>query len=371
MLRKTFSLSALILLALLISASGVTAHEAYAPTLAMIGTSFTYQGTLTDGGSPANGEYDFQFILYDAVSGGSQVGSITTKEDVDVIDGLFTVELDFGDIFDGTALWLEIGVRPGSSVGFYSILSPRNKLTPSPYAIYATNGDLLDGQHGSFYRNASNINAGTLNNGRFSAYSDLSSEGRLDNNASDDLLTRSQADGRYVNEGQSSSVTSAMIVNAAQTAAGTANIYGFTTSSSVVEMDSFEVNVPGPGQLTVFVMGSTWLNCDSTSSSSRLCTAARLAICDTSASYISCGSSLQRIDFEDPDNVDSTNEEHWLVLGRSVNVASSGPRTFYLNGMSHEEGMQFQINGYMIAIFTPNSLGVTTAPLFPSLQQNQ
>lgn len=58
--------------------------------------------------------------------------------------------------------------------------------------------DLLDGQDGSFYRNATNLNAGTLNNGRFSAYSDLSSEGRLDNNASTDLLTRSQADGRYL-----------------------------------------------------------------------------------------------------------------------------------------------------------------------------
>ncbi|MCK4881231.1 MAG: hypothetical protein KAS82_11235 [Bacteroidales bacterium] len=58
--------------------------------------------------------------------------------------------------------------------------------------------DLLDGQDGSYYRNATNINAGTLGTGRFSAYSDLSAEGRLDNNASADLLTRSQADGRYL-----------------------------------------------------------------------------------------------------------------------------------------------------------------------------
>ncbi len=58
--------------------------------------------------------------------------------------------------------------------------------------------DYLDGQHGSYYQNAGNINGGTLSTSRFSAYSDLSAEGRLDNNSSTDLLTRSQADGRYL-----------------------------------------------------------------------------------------------------------------------------------------------------------------------------
>ena len=29
--------------------------------LDLMGTGFTYQGRLTDGGSPANGDYDFQF----------------------------------------------------------------------------------------------------------------------------------------------------------------------------------------------------------------------------------------------------------------------------------------------------------------------
>jgi hypothetical protein len=72
---------------------------------------------------------------------------------------------------------------------------------------------MLDGQHGSFYQNASNINAGTLGTGYYSAHSDLTAEGYLDNNADADLLTRLQADGRYVNEGQASSVTSGMITD--------------------------------------------------------------------------------------------------------------------------------------------------------------
>ncbi len=51
-------------------------------------------------------------------------------------DGLFTVALDFGDVFDGTPLWLRVSVRP-AGVGNYTVLSPRQALTPAPYAIYA------------------------------------------------------------------------------------------------------------------------------------------------------------------------------------------------------------------------------------------
>jgi hypothetical protein len=73
--------------------------------------------------------------------------------------------------------------------------------------------DFLDGQQGSFYQNASNLNAGTLGNAYFSAYGDLTTEGYLDMNADGDLLTRLQGDNRFVNEAQADSVTSAMITN--------------------------------------------------------------------------------------------------------------------------------------------------------------
>ena len=102
---------------------------------ASVGTAFTYQGRLTDGGSPANGEYDFKFKLYD--SGGAQVGSMVPKENTTVTDGLFTVELDFGSgaFFNGDARYLEIGVRPGYSGVDFTILTPRQALTPAPYAL--------------------------------------------------------------------------------------------------------------------------------------------------------------------------------------------------------------------------------------------
>jgi hypothetical protein len=106
---------------------------------APISAAFTYQGSLRSGSAPANGAFDFQFILYNAATGGSQVGPILTLEDVAVANGIFTVQLDFGaSSFDGQARWLEVGVRPGAGTGAFGILSPRHPLTAAPYALYAT-----------------------------------------------------------------------------------------------------------------------------------------------------------------------------------------------------------------------------------------
>jgi hypothetical protein len=109
---------------------------------APVGTSFSYQGRLSEGGGAVSGVYDFQFILYDADVGGAQVGPIVTRDEVTVAAGIFTVTLDFGAAFDGNARFLEVGVRPGASSGFYGILSPRQELTPAPHALFsATTGD--------------------------------------------------------------------------------------------------------------------------------------------------------------------------------------------------------------------------------------
>jgi hypothetical protein len=136
-----------------------------------MGTGFTYQGFLKYAGEPANAAYDLEFRLYDADIDGSLIGSIITKENVNVSNGLFTVQLDFGtDAFTGDARWLGIGVRPGADTGPYTELNPRQPLTPAPYALHATtantvtlamtstyaitaeNADLLDGQPGAYYQ---------------------------------------------------------------------------------------------------------------------------------------------------------------------------------------------------------------------------
>jgi hypothetical protein len=98
-------------------------------------TAFSYQGRLDESGAPANGSYDFRFRLYDASVGGSQVGPILYHTTI-VQDGLFTVGLDFGDVYDGERLWLQIDVRPTGS-GAYTPLSPRQELTATPHACYA------------------------------------------------------------------------------------------------------------------------------------------------------------------------------------------------------------------------------------------
>lgn len=108
---------------------------------APMGTAFTYQGRLIDANSAADGLYDFQFKLFDANVAGSEQGSTIDMDDLDATDGYFTTELDFGSgIFNGEARWLEIGVRPGESTGGFTTLSPRQEVTPAPYALYAASG---------------------------------------------------------------------------------------------------------------------------------------------------------------------------------------------------------------------------------------
>jgi len=96
-----------------------------------VGTAFTYQGSLTDAGAPANGPYDFQFGLFEAATGGIPV-AVLNVNGVPVNNGLFTVKLDFGqNIFTGDSRWLEISLAG-------TALSPRQELTPSPYALFST-----------------------------------------------------------------------------------------------------------------------------------------------------------------------------------------------------------------------------------------
>jgi hypothetical protein len=101
-----------------------------------VGTAFTYQGYLDDGGIPATGSYDMQFLLYDALAAGSQVGVTISVDDNPVIDGQFSANLDFGQsAFGSGRRFLQIAVRPGSSSGSYTTLSPRQELTAAPYAL--------------------------------------------------------------------------------------------------------------------------------------------------------------------------------------------------------------------------------------------
>src|SRR5262245_43530345 len=107
-------------------------------------SSFTYLGRLTDGGMSANGNYDLQFALFDSLSGGAQVGSTLTRNTVAVSNGIFTVSLDFGaNAFNGASRFLEISAQP-SGGGAFTLLSPRQQTTSTPYAVRSLNATTAD-----------------------------------------------------------------------------------------------------------------------------------------------------------------------------------------------------------------------------------
>lgn len=108
---------------------------------APLGTSFTYQGRLTQGGIPAEGTFDFRFNLLDGPDAGTAnlLGSETLSS-VLVTEGAFTVALDFGNVFSGDALWIEVLVRP-AGVGSLLPLSPTQPLSAAPYALFALDGN--------------------------------------------------------------------------------------------------------------------------------------------------------------------------------------------------------------------------------------
>ncbi|MFT5424515.1 MAG: hypothetical protein ACI89L_002310 [Phycisphaerales bacterium] len=115
-------------LALWLSATAALALAA-SPLAAQTDTAFTYQGNLADNGSPADGTYDLNFELWDALSGGAMVGVPVSIVTVPIAEGLFTVELDFGAAaFDNSQRWLQITVQG-------LILSPRQPITRTPYSI--------------------------------------------------------------------------------------------------------------------------------------------------------------------------------------------------------------------------------------------
>jgi hypothetical protein len=110
-------------------------------------TTFTYQGELKESGEPADGAFDMDFALWNALSGGSQVGSTIQVDDQPVSEGLFTVELDFGaEVFDGSQRWLEITVEG-------TTLAPRQPITHAPYSIQT---------RGIFVDDDGNVGIGTL-----------------------------------------------------------------------------------------------------------------------------------------------------------------------------------------------------------------
>lgn len=146
-----------------------------APGQTPITTSFTYQGELNNADVPVEGAHDMRFSLFDAASGGAQVGSTLCVDNLQIVRGRFTVSLDFGNAYVGQRRFLRIEVRAddGSScgdAGGFTVLEPLQELASVPFSAFAigantsataSNAALLNGQPGSHYLNAMNL-TGTL-----------------------------------------------------------------------------------------------------------------------------------------------------------------------------------------------------------------
>lgn len=120
---------------------------------ASVATTFTYQGQLTDGGTPADGNYAMKFRLCSngTCNGGGQLQEISIAS-VTVTEGLFTVNLGFDTShFVGEQRWLEIAVAG-------TTLCPRQELTATPFATYAMKPWITSGAN--LYYTAGNVGIG-------------------------------------------------------------------------------------------------------------------------------------------------------------------------------------------------------------------
>ncbi len=101
-------------------------------------TAFTYQGRLNSGTNVATGSFDLRFVVWDSATAGVTVAGPTTNAATSVSNGVFSVILDFGSApFTGANRWLEIGVRSNGSAIAFTTLSPRQRITATPYALQA------------------------------------------------------------------------------------------------------------------------------------------------------------------------------------------------------------------------------------------
>lgn len=130
-------------------------------------TAFTYQGRLSDGGAAANGSYDLGFALFDAASGGAQIGATLTRPAVAVSNGIFTVTLDFGasPFAAGANRFLEIAVKRPADATF-TTLAPRQQLTSSPYSVQSLSATTANGLSASCVGCVTNAQINSISGGK-------------------------------------------------------------------------------------------------------------------------------------------------------------------------------------------------------------
>jgi len=99
---------------------------------------FTYQGQIREGDALVSGDADIRFTLWDAETEGNQVATEVLKSGLQLTDGRFATELDFGlSAFSGDTRWIQMDFRHPSGVGDFLALNPRSRLNAVPYALHS------------------------------------------------------------------------------------------------------------------------------------------------------------------------------------------------------------------------------------------
>lgn len=103
-------------------------------------STINYQGFLKHQGQAYTGTADYSFLLWSTESDGQPVSPIVFSDGVDVVDGLFTVPIDFGADALRADRWMSISVRTPAWDGQgseppYTTLPGRTRVTASPYAV--------------------------------------------------------------------------------------------------------------------------------------------------------------------------------------------------------------------------------------------
>ncbi len=245
------------------------------PGIPLSAEPFTFQGFLEQSGSPLNGNANLAFKLYDAQSGGTQQGATITANTYPVLDGVFTIDLNFAGVaFADANRWLQVEVN-GTPMG------PRVEILPAPVAASAralqgrgvsatapASGQVLK-WNGSVWAPAADAGgssytagAGLLLNGtefsaNFGGSGAANSVAHSDHGHYGQVFTGSSAlQGLHISQGNSDTGATALFA-IAQSATGVTNgVVGVTNSSSSAAVGVLG-NATATSGLTIGVRGFT------------------------------------------------------------------------------------------------------------------
>ncbi|GJM09574.1 MAG: hypothetical protein DHS20C11_18500 [Lysobacteraceae bacterium] len=118
-------------------------------SIAQLDTAFVYQGQIVANGEVLEGLHDLSFVILDgATTGDNPVGTPQVINDVEVVGGVFTVELDFGPIFNSGPLWIQTYIWDSALMDLVEVGTPR-PLLALPVAQHVEDLEITPWQVGS------------------------------------------------------------------------------------------------------------------------------------------------------------------------------------------------------------------------------